>query len=123
VTIEAKWTQVKTGKRIMHALAFMRVEKTTSGWRAWDVMRAPLVRAMVPTTTHRTLAEAKTHCEKAVAAPSSDRENAITGDGPLNRCDVDSAQDRVRDVLSPLPMTPEQDAATFNRLAFNRIAK
>lgn len=54
---------------VMYVLGFMRVERVPHGnqkwrFRAWDVLRAPAVRKQYPTTTHKTLAQAKAHCEQ-----------------------------------------------------------
>lgn len=62
---------VRIGKRpgpVMWSYGFMRVERVWPGprWRAWDVLRVPELRPMHPTTVHRTLLEAKAHCEKVV---------------------------------------------------------
>lgn len=61
------WTRL--GKRpgpVMRALGFMRIERTSRGWRAWGVLRVSLVRPMYATTTHKTLRAAKQHCQQIV---------------------------------------------------------
>jgi len=69
---------VRIGSRrsghVMRSLAFMRIERTLGGWRAWDVIRpsahriAPQGRPYEPETVHKTLAQAKAHCERVVDA-------------------------------------------------------
>lgn len=48
---------------VMRSRGHMRIERTSRGWRAWDVLRVPSIRPMRPTTYHRTLSLAKQHCE------------------------------------------------------------
>ncbi len=57
---------------VMYVLGFMRVERIPHGFgkkwrfRAWDVLRVPAVRRQYPTTIHKTLEQAKAHCEQIV---------------------------------------------------------
>jgi len=53
--------------RVMRSLAFMRVERTLGGWRAWDVVQFPMLRATYDAKILPTLAEAKSYCEACVA--------------------------------------------------------
>lgn len=62
--------------RVMWALAFMRVERASVGWRAWDVLRVPHVRATYPTTFHRTLKLAKERCERVVGVVGTKAEGS-----------------------------------------------
>ena len=60
---------VRMGRRpgpVMWSYGFMRVERVPDGWRAWDVLRVPVVRATYPTTIHKTLRAAKDHCQQIV---------------------------------------------------------
>jgi hypothetical protein len=62
------WTKLgKSPGPVMWSYGFMRVERTNSGWRAWDVLRVPQIRPMFPTTIHKTLRDAKKHCEQVCA--------------------------------------------------------
>lgn len=64
---------VRLGKRpgpVMWSYGFMRVERVLRGWRAWDVLRVPDLRATHPTTIHKTLRNAKKHCVAIVDGAS-----------------------------------------------------
>lgn len=67
VKLAGGWYRVGTRPGpIMYVLDFMRVEKTSRGWRAWDVMKVPTIRPTYPTTIHRSLRSAQKHCEEIV---------------------------------------------------------
>jgi hypothetical protein len=67
------WQSFAVGTGEIWVLGFMRVERIPvvgstgrrRGWsyRAWDVLRVPVVRPMHKTTFHKTLDLAKAHCE------------------------------------------------------------
>lgn len=62
------WQSIQTTSGEIWVLGFMRVERIPHGrrqwrYRAWDVLRVPVVRPTYATTIHKTLDLAKAHCE------------------------------------------------------------